>query len=305
MASVEKVNLFIDLVTPQYLLLVVFGVLASFIFINKNVPPMEILLPIFSLCLATLGFNSINQVFDATYDRIDKPLRPIPSARIEPKKAFQISCMLYLSSIAVSIFVNVFFILVNLLFIAFSLIYTHPRTYLKRFFWASSVMGAILYAVIPFLTAISVSQTDITSPWFLVLAVVLIATIANTKDIEDIDGETRSNIESVPILIGIDATAKLVLAILFFTIISFLAAALIGIIGFKYVYPSVLSALFFFIFSYYFLRSVAHLRYKRILIEHLKDNTLKKIVTQSDFVTLSMVFVLTIEVLFALTAWLL
>jgi geranylgeranylglycerol-phosphate geranylgeranyltransferase len=269
-----------DLILPEYLIIIFFSVVPSFLIITKTVPDISIVLPFLSLSFAMFGLNIINNIVDVDLDRINKPLRPLPSGRITIKEAMGLAFICIVLSLLFAYFINIMAFIIIVTFNVISFLYSVPPIRLKRFLFSDNILGSILYGVFPFLIIWSLFIENL--PWhFLFLFSGLIFSIASIKDIEDIRGEKTYGLSSLPILIGIKKTTILSISIILFMLLTILFSSIIGIIEKIYFYVTVFSFIAFFIYIY-------------ILLKRVKTME-RDVITQSKLMTISMIFVAIVE----------
>lgn len=194
------------------------------------------LLIIATICIAAAG-NIINDIYDVETDLINKPNRVIITKSISEKTAYNLFIILNVIGVGVGFYLShrvgraPFFSL----FVIISVLLYIYATYLKRTLLIGNIVISILVALsliivgvfelIPVMTA-SNQQTQ-TVFFKVILDYALFAFAINVlreiaKDIEDIDGDYKAGMNTLPIAIG-RARAKNVL-----TGLSFLP--LVGII---------------------------------------------------------------------------
>lgn len=277
---------FIDLTIPQYLLIALVSPLSAFMIINQNMPDLNFIYLILSLSFAILGFNTMNSVFDAEIDKVDRPLRPIPSNRISVKEARLLAALLLFISIAISLLVNPFFFTLVATFVMVS--YLYSALCLKKYIWGSILTGSVLYGVIPFLSAYSVSNTNF-SGFFLFLFTALFAIISSTKDFEDLQGQRKFKLRSLPLIFGSKKTRSIIcwslLALIYLTI----ASSIFEVISTKFLLPASVWLLGYLIYRHFLISEIEKLQF-----------TKKKIVTQSNIPTVSIIFVLFVQLMFGI-----
>ena len=293
----------IDLTVPQYLMIILISPLSAYLIINQKIPSFSFIWIIISMCFGVLGFNSLNMVFDSKTDKLDKPKRPIPSGKVTIKEATIISSILYVLSIGTSLMVNQLFTTIILLFILISALYSLPFIYLKKYWWGSSFVGTILYGILPFLSAVSISQPGTHIPIiFIIYFASLFTIISNVKDIEDTVGEEKNKINSLPLLIGSENTTYLIIIAPLILTILMGVLALTEIIPQKFLIASIFSSIIIILFANTIWKETKKINYQNILFKELKNERVKEIVTQSNAVTLTVLNALIIQLTFGITA---
>jgi 4-hydroxybenzoate polyprenyltransferase len=194
-----------------------------FLFINEHIPYiqyhpgfLELLIGVSTLIILNAASNSINGVYDAEIDKINKPYRPIPSGVITKNEARAVAWILYaivllraglLLRSELSNWAFTFFVII-IMFI--TIIYSVPPIRLKRRLWVSNITIAFARGLLGFVAAWSLFGdpfTDLT-PWIIggVMMIFLIGAITS-KDFTDIMGDKVHNINTLPVVYGIRKSA--------------------------------------------------------------------------------------------------
>lgn len=151
--------------------------------------------------LITAGGNSVNDYYDRDIDAINKPNRPIPSKRIKSNLAFGYSLFLLGLGIFMSLFLNVFALVLAL---ANSILLVVYASHLKKTGFLGNIIISYLTGSV-FLFGGAVVNTA-TSWWIgTVLAVCAFLVTAGReiiKDIEDVKGDKAAGARTLPIVIG-------------------------------------------------------------------------------------------------------
>lgn len=279
---------FIQLTTPQYLMIALITPLSAFMIISQSIPSAVIAPVIMALSFAILGFNAMNAIFDLEVDKINKPLRPLPSGKMSIKEAARISTILFLLALVTASFVNDYFFTLILIFILVCTLYSSPLAYFRKYLWGSTFIGVILYGIIPFMSAMSISSSTLPVVPFLFF-VTLAGIVSNVKDFEDVVGEKKMGIDSLPISLGTEKASYVILLLLFSLMLSMMVIE-INFNGGRFLTGAMVSSLILLPFLILFLNYIN----KRLTKEK------GRIVTQSWLVTLTFVFVLAMQLMFGL-----
>lgn len=207
----------------KYALLEPFGVATSLSAFGM------LLLIIATVCIAAAG-NIINDIFDVETDFINKPDKLIIGKVISEKTAYNLFIMFnvigvgigfYLSNlVGRSAFFSVFVIISALLYIYAS--------YLKQMLLIGNIVISILvslsliivgvFDLLPGITSLN-QQTQFTF-FKIIFDYAIFAFIINllreiTKDIEDVDGDHKAGMNTLPIVIGRERAAKVLFVLSF------------------------------------------------------------------------------------------
>lgn len=170
----------------------------------------------FVICfVVTAGGNAINDFYDAKIDAVNKPHRPIPSGRISPRSAFAFAIGLFVIGIALSYFINpiCFFIAAanSLLLIGYA--YKLKRTAL----WSNTSIGYLTGSTFLFGGA-AVNEIAVT---FVLFLLAMLATIGReiVKDVEDVKGDKKEGLITLPISVGAKKSATIASAFVIMAVI--------------------------------------------------------------------------------------
>jgi geranylgeranylglycerol-phosphate geranylgeranyltransferase len=157
----------------------------------------------------TAAGNIINDIFDIEIDKINRPLRPLPSKKISITFAY----ILYFSFVTLSIFLSS---TVNIYALGIVII-----SNITIFFYSYKLKSIALVGnfTVSFFTALSFIYGGLAGkniklvflPAFFAFLVNFIREIV--KDCEDIEGDTALGMKTFPILFGNQSSTKLLLAL--------------------------------------------------------------------------------------------
>lgn len=182
------------------------------------------LLVIATLCIAAAG-NIINDIYDVEIDRINKPNKVLIGKKISEQTANRLYIVLTTVGVVIGFYLS------NrigkpsfaALFIVFSALLYLYSSYLKGMFLVGNILVSFLVAmsliIVPLfdlLPAITVENQSTQSAVFkIVLNYALFAFFINlireiVKDLQDINGDKKGGMNTLPIAIGRKRTVKLV-----------------------------------------------------------------------------------------------
>lgn len=288
----------LEMIVPQFALIALFSPISAYMILNKSLPEFNFIWIIISFSLAIFGFNVINMVADKKLDAIDKPLRAIPSNKVSTNDAMILSFIFYASSLLIGFFINSNTLFVLLFFIFLTILYSSPWGYMKKFWWASSIFGMLLYGLVPMLLAYSISGFKPIQYEFVLLFLGLFFFISNIKDFEDIVAEGKMKVNSLPLLVGNNAALNFILIGEFIVILLMVIFVYVGTIKFNYIYAAIISFIFYLVFMVLLIKDVKKIEYKNIVFNEFNNKEIRDIITQSDAVTYAILLVLLIQLTF-------
>lgn len=177
-----------------------------------------------TICLATAG-NIINDILDVETDKVNRPYRVLIGKKISEKTAYNLFIVFNIIGIVIGFYLShlvgksqffALFVLISALLYLYS-------SYLKRTLLAGNIvisllvgMAILLVGIFELIPAIT-PQNRATQLFFfnILMDYAIFAFIINlvremAKDIEDIDGDYKAGMNTLPIAIGRNRAAKIV-----------------------------------------------------------------------------------------------
>lgn len=197
----------------------------------------DLYLPILGLTLLScLGANiyivGLNQITDMEIDKINKPYLPLASGAFSMRLGYAIIIISVLISLSVAIYLGKYLLLTVLLSLILGTAYSIPPIRLKRFpFWAAFCIIAIRGVIVNVLLFLHfnslINGENTVTPVVLTLAATIFIysiIIAWFKDIPDMEGDRRYNINTFSIRFGAERiflTGNVLISLTFLALIIF------------------------------------------------------------------------------------
>ncbi|MCH7760087.1 UbiA family prenyltransferase [candidate division TA06 bacterium] len=166
----------------------------------------KVLLASMSVFLIISGANAINDFFDLEIDRVNRPLRPLPSGRVKKGEALLLSLFLFLLGIFFSAFINLGDFLIALF--ASSLLFLYSL-HLKKKGLAGNLVVSLLSGLVFLFGGLSTlhSASQIFHSLHFLLFPFLFAFLFHLgreviKDTEDMEGDAKENVTTLPLRYG-------------------------------------------------------------------------------------------------------
>ena len=211
---------YIKLLRPFNLLISIICVLLSAFILDQLT---ENLLPIISVIFLLGGFsNIINDIIDYKIDYANNLNRPIASNVISIKAAFLYSLLLLLIACIITINFNI--LTKSLIFILLPLIIFYTP-FFKKIPLVGNIIVSFILSMVFIITStylLGEIHSDILPPFIFSFFLMLIREIV--KDIADLEGDKKFNINTLPVKFGINIAISF---IYLFTIILFILSILI------------------------------------------------------------------------------
>jgi geranylgeranylglycerol-phosphate geranylgeranyltransferase len=165
------------------------------------------------ILLVTGAGNILNDYYDIAIDKINKPERPLPSKMIKPETAYLFAIALFVSALAMASTIGMaffLFVLGNSI-----LLWYYDAKGKKQGFVGNIIVSYLTTAI--FITGMIISRTYAT--WVLAGTLGIFAFLLSMgreiiKDMEDIEGDKKQGIKTLPTVYGLKKSGMIAGAIL-------------------------------------------------------------------------------------------
>ncbi len=244
MSYSKKISSYWQLTRPITNIGIITIILSISIIASQGIPPIiPTLIALLSVIFLNGASNSINQVCDIKTDEISKPFRPIPKGDISLKSALFFSITLYIISLLFGIFVNIQFFIILIISTIISILYSVPPFRIKKQWYLSNSSIAISRGLLLTLAGWSIA-TSIWNPipWYLGLIFTIYHFGATSlKDFQDIEGDKKEGVITLPIKYGMKKTIKIISPFLYLPFFIMIPLGIwLGIIPFSGIFLIVL-----------------------------------------------------------------
>jgi len=287
MSFTEKALKYSKFILPEYFIITILSVVAFSLILVGTFTITEIIRPILVVSLTMIGLNSVNNLSDVDIDRINKPERPLVTGKMKRKNAARLGVAAFIVGLLIAASINLVAAMLATVAIIAAVTYSVKPFRFKRVLLGPNIIGAFIYAIFPYLLVWNEVGGEL-SIIFILFFGGLIFSMAPIKDIEDLKGIKRFGIKSIASLIGVKKTMGLVICLLFFLNLAMLVLELMGAIGLKFAYATIISFLLIFSLACYYLTTLRKIYNERV-------------VTQSIVVTATMITIVLIELIYGLT----
>lgn len=203
-----------------FFLLGTFGAtLASWALFTNWIDIQSYILAIIAFVCAAMFSICQNDIYDEAIDAISNKNRPLITKELS-KSDLEIASKIFLIFALLSAYASSLYILFFIcLGLSIYFIYSSPPLRLKRFvILNSSLVGlACLSAVLGGFFLVSTDKTITAFPFGLAVAIVVFhAAVSNIRDIKDFEGDRTAGIKTIPTLLGLKKSKKLIAGIICF-----------------------------------------------------------------------------------------
>ncbi|MGB5531451.1 MAG: geranylgeranylglycerol-phosphate geranylgeranyltransferase [Ignavibacteriaceae bacterium] len=196
---IEKLTSILKITRPVNVIITFVSVLvAAAICLTGKISELNLLLAAFSAALAAASGNIINDIYDIEIDKINRPLRLLPSGKITEKSAYLLYFVLVILSIGISLIISysafIIVIFSNLLLLLYS-------KKIKRIPLLGNITVAFLTGLVFIYGGVVVQNPSAAIiPATFAFLVNLIREIV--KDMEDVEGDTKAEVITFPAKYG-------------------------------------------------------------------------------------------------------
>ncbi|MBE0573208.1 MAG: geranylgeranylglycerol-phosphate geranylgeranyltransferase [Ignavibacteriaceae bacterium] len=206
----EKLTAIVKLIRPiNFLITFISVIVAAVICSPDKFSGLNIFLAALAASLVMASGNVLNDIYDIGIDKINKPLRPIPSGNITIKEAYALYFIFIVTSIVISALVNEKALAIVLISILMLFFYSK---YLKRIPLVGNITVAFLTGLVFIFGGVVVDNPNAAIvPALFAMLINLIREIV--KDMEDVEGDRKADINTFPIKFGFQKSKVLILVI--------------------------------------------------------------------------------------------
>jgi len=170
---------------------------------------LNVFIAAFAASLVMASGNIINDIHDIEIDKINKPLRPLPSGKITIKEAYGLYISFISISIAISFLINEMAMVIVL--VSILILFTYSK-YLKRILLVGNITVAFLTGLVFILGGVVVENPlAAIVPAVFAFLINLIREIV--KDLEDIEGDIKAGVITCPVKFGFQKSKYVILLI--------------------------------------------------------------------------------------------
>lgn len=223
-AATGRVRAYVDLARPFTLVAPALGFMSGALTAIGAAPrepwsPPLLIAPFIGSAMAAAlnsGNNALNQIYDLEIDRVNKPTRPLPSARLTIGQAWWFTNVMYVLALVLAWLVapsgrHECFWLVAVAVVC-TYLYSVPPFRTKRLGIWANVTIAIPRGVLLKVAGWSAVKTVFgVEPWYIgaIFGLFLLGA-TTTKDFADMDGDRRGGCRTLPIQYGVRRAAWLI-----------------------------------------------------------------------------------------------
>lgn len=205
-----------------YCLMFVFGSLLAGENLGGWVDIQGYILALISIVCACIFSICQNDLHDEEIDRISNASRPLVSGKLSREDMSLVSKIFLLFSLMTAYVAGHYVLVFISIFILLYYIYSNPPLRLKRIPILSSLLIglACMSLIMAGFFLMSEDKNIVAFPVELILPTILLFTLASSiRDIKDVEGDSASGIYTLPVLLGVEKTKKLLGGLMFIPIL--------------------------------------------------------------------------------------
>jgi len=182
-------------------------IIAAAICFPDKIPALNVLLAAFSAALTAASGNIINDIFDIEIDKINRPLRPLPSGKITSREAYILIAVIILGSFIISFLVSYSAFIVVI--VSHLLLFLYSK-YLNRIPLLGNITVAFLTGLVFIFGGVVVRNPSVAIiPAVFAFLINFIREIV--KDMQDVEGDKKSSVNTFPIQFGFNKSKFIIL----------------------------------------------------------------------------------------------
>jgi 4-hydroxybenzoate polyprenyltransferase len=174
-------------------------------------PAARVALAVLAAGVLNAASNGLNQICDLENDRINKPHRPLPSARLALRSAWTFVAITYAAALSMAALVNRETFVIYCIAALSTVAYSAPPVRLKRHPVGSNFIIALIRGWLLKVAGWAAVSTVLTSiePWYIgSIYFVFLLGATTTKDFADIEGDRAAGCITLPVRYGAEWSAR-------------------------------------------------------------------------------------------------
>ena len=187
------------------------GSLIGFGVSRVEFPFLHVALAVMAAGILNAASNGLNQICDLENDRINKPLRPLPSGQMAVRTAWTFVAVTYAAALTMAALVNRETFIIYCVAAAATVAYSAPPVRLKRDPIGSNLIIALIRGWLLKVAGWAAVSTVLTSiePWYIgFIYFVFLLGATTTKDFADIEGDRAAGCITLPVRYGAEWSAR-------------------------------------------------------------------------------------------------
>jgi geranylgeranylglycerol-phosphate geranylgeranyltransferase len=194
----SRLSAYMMITRPGNVIIAMVSVMIAVSLTGRFYPVTHIILAVLSTGLITAGANIINDYYDIETDKINRPMRPLPSGKMKRKAALIFFCVVYITAFLLALFISIYMFLIA--FIVGLLLFFYSYHLKRTVLWGNLVVSlstalAFIYGGL----AVGVVSAVIYPAIF---AFLLHFGREIIKDMEDVEGDQRTGAKTLAVVYG-------------------------------------------------------------------------------------------------------
>jgi chlorophyll synthase len=155
--------------------------------------------------------QAVNDWYDRHVDAINEPNRPIPSGRIPGRWGLYIAVVWTALSLGLAATLGVWGFSAAVFGLVLAWLYSAPPVRLKQNGWWGNAACGLCYEGLPWFTGAAVMTASAPDSRIVIIALLYSIGahgIMTLNDFKSVEGDKRTGIDSLPVLLGVDSSAR-------------------------------------------------------------------------------------------------
>ena len=206
--------------------------------------------------LLNASSNVFNQYFDVAIDRVNKPDRPMPQNKISNESCIGFGLYLMVVGVIFAYFASPQFLMIVIVAMLFVISYSAPPLRTKKRGLLANLTITIPRGLLPLVAGWATVASVLTlTPWlFGIVMALFVFGATSSKDFSDIRGDRMYNVKTLPVVYGLEKTARIIAPFLVFPFLLFVPYVQLGLLAQEFILLSGLSLIGFYA-AYMLIRS--------------------------------------------------
>jgi geranylgeranylglycerol-phosphate geranylgeranyltransferase len=179
-------------------------------------PFAKAILASIAILFCTFGIYTLNDIYDLEEDKINAPKRPLPSGLVTINEAYRFSIYNFIIGNLLAFWISPLTLILTIVYSCIGISYSIPPIRLKRTIFSYAVIGSGF--LISTLVGSTVAIPSEKAAYLGCIMFLIVTGCGPLKDFENIEGDRRAGIYTIPIRFGKTKTSRLIAPAIFLVV---------------------------------------------------------------------------------------